>query len=137
MTAARRAADPDIATRPPGTPSSAAERRRAHVSVRESPGRGGNKSVADRGQISAPDAESTTGISSPRAAPATAAEAERRRKRRYRERVRDHRVVVGLDVGEVEIEFLIRHRWLAEADCGDRHQIGRAIAALLADAARR
>jgi len=33
-----------------------------HVSIRESPGRGGNKSNADRGSISRSDAEQLTGI---------------------------------------------------------------------------
>ena len=57
--------------------------------------------------------------------------------RRYRARVRDGRVVPDSDIGANKISFVIETRWLSESDSADRRAVGCAIAAMLADAARR
>jgi hypothetical protein len=60
------------------------------------------------------------------------------RKARYRQRLRDCRIVpADFDVGEAEIDLLIRTGWLSERECNDRRQIGRALKAMLAEAAHK
>jgi hypothetical protein len=61
----------------------------------------------------------------------------RLRQRRYRRRQHDGKVAVTIEVDGEMIELLTRTRWLTEAEADDRAAIGRALAAMLTDAARR
>jgi hypothetical protein len=58
------------------------------------------------------------------------------RQARYRARSRNGRVVVSVEVDERLLDLLVRLRWLREAAAGDRAAIGRALQAMLRDAAR-
>jgi hypothetical protein len=57
--------------------------------------------------------------------------------RRYRQRQRDGRAVYRVEVDGEVVALLIRTRWLAEADAGDKQAVGRAISAMISDAAKR
>lgn len=57
--------------------------------------------------------------------------------KRYRRRRDDGRACYTVELGAEELSFLIRTQWLAEAEAGDKHAVGRAIGAMVADAARR
>jgi hypothetical protein len=60
------------------------------------------------------------------------------RKARYRQRLREHRIVpADFDVGAAILDLLCRTGWLDERHCSDRHQVGRAIKAMLEEAARK
>jgi hypothetical protein len=72
-------------------------------------------------------------------APATRRAALRRaRDRRHRERIKAGRIVVAVELGAEELDWLCRIHWLtaAEADAGDGRVIGEAIARGLAASAR-
>jgi hypothetical protein len=62
----------------------------------------------------------------------------RERHRRHRERIKAGRIIVPVELGAVELDWLISVHWLtpAEADAGDARIIGAAIAAGLAASAR-
>jgi hypothetical protein len=57
------------------------------------------------------------------------------RTQRYRQRVRAHKVVVGVEIDEQLLGLLIRLHWLQERDAADRAAIAAALARMLADAA--
>lgn len=59
------------------------------------------------------------------------------RHRRFRQRRRDGLACYTITIGAAELEFLIRTHWLLDAEACDRSAVGRAIAAMLSDAARR
>ena len=59
------------------------------------------------------------------------------RQRRYRARLRGDQIVAPVIVGHAVVGMLIDLHWITPADSEDRRAIGRAIAALLAEAARR
>jgi hypothetical protein len=64
---------------------------------------------------------------------------ERRRasRARYRQRLKVGRIVpLDFDIGAAELDLLIKTRWLAERDAADRAAIGRALRAMLSDAAK-
>jgi hypothetical protein len=56
---------------------------------------------------------------------------------RFRARRRAGIAVCQVEFGAPVLDFLIKLRWLDEASAGDRDAVGRAIGALVADAARR
>src|SRR5262245_28147255 len=56
---------------------------------------------------------------------------------RYRARQRDGKAVYAVELGAAELDWLIRLQWLAEGEASDRDAVGRAIGAMLQDAARR
>jgi hypothetical protein len=65
--------------------------------------------------------------------------ADRRRERnsRHRQRCRAGRMVpLDFDVNREVIDMLVRTRWLADRDAGDRHAIGRALRRMLESAAK-
>jgi hypothetical protein len=45
--------------------------------------------------------------------------------------------VIQIEVGAEVLDLLIRLRWLADADAGDKAAVGSAITRMLQDAARR
>ena len=53
------------------------------------------------------------------------------------EKGRDGRAVALVEYDGPVIDLLIKTRWLQEGEAGDRSAVGRAIGAMLADAARR
>jgi hypothetical protein len=72
--------------------------------------------------------------------PRDAAERERkaRNQRAWRERNRAGKkpsAVVGVTISFITLDALIEWGWLREGESEDRHQVGRAISALLEDAA--
>jgi hypothetical protein len=61
----------------------------------------------------------------------------RDRHRRHRARQRDGKACYQVELGCDELTFLIRTRWLTESEVTDKACVSRALAAMLADAARR
>jgi hypothetical protein len=61
----------------------------------------------------------------------------RARQRRYRQRAAAGVWVIQIEVGAEVLDLLIRLRWLADADAGDKAAVGSAITRMLQDAARR
>jgi hypothetical protein len=59
------------------------------------------------------------------------------RHRRFRQHRRDGRACYTVELGGEELDFLVRLQWLQEAEAGDRRAVGRAIGAMVSDAARR
>ena len=59
------------------------------------------------------------------------------RHRRFRARRRAGKAIYAVELGGEELEFLIRTRWLQEAEACDRDAVGAALSRMLADAARR
>ena len=59
------------------------------------------------------------------------------RPQQYRRRCDDGRFKVWVEIGADEIELLVGSHWLPEGESHDRKKIAQAIAALLADAAKR
>jgi len=59
------------------------------------------------------------------------------RRRRYRQRQAAGRAVYLVELSTIEIDWLIRLRWLSETEVSDREAVGRAIAAMVAASARR
>jgi hypothetical protein len=59
------------------------------------------------------------------------------RHRRHRQRVKAGVACAVVEYDAVTVDFLCRTHWLAPSETHDRASIGRAIAALLADSARR
>jgi hypothetical protein len=60
-----------------------------------------------------------------------------KRQRTWRARRRDGAAVYPVPADALALNFLIDLGWLGESESGDRREVGRAIAALLEDAARR
>ena len=56
---------------------------------------------------------------------------------RHRARRRDGRAVALVESDGPVLDLWIKTRWLQEGEAGDRSAVGRAIGAMLADAARR
>ena len=56
--------------------------------------------------------------------------------REYRQRQRSGTIVVPVEIDADTVGFLIRTKWLVEADAADRRKIGLALAAMLRDAAK-
>jgi hypothetical protein len=54
----------------------------------------------------------------------------------YRARQRNGRIVAPVEADADVVGFLIRTKWLAESDAHDRRAIGRAITAVMKDAAK-
>ena len=59
------------------------------------------------------------------------------RRRRYRQRQRDGRAVAPVEFDAAVVDFLVRTAWLPPDEISDRSAVGKAIAAMLQDAARR
>ena len=59
------------------------------------------------------------------------------RDRRYRQRQRDGVMTVMIEIDGAVVDMLARLRWLERRDVHERAEIARAIAAMIADAARR
>ena len=64
---------------------------------------------------------------------------EKRRlaQQRYRRRFDDGRFTVTVEIDGAVVEMLIASRWLGPGECDDRKKVATAIAAMLAEAARR
>jgi hypothetical protein len=56
--------------------------------------------------------------------------------KRHRRRVARHEATAVVVYGETTISFLLRTRWLSEAQAHDRKAVGEAIGRMVADAAR-
>jgi hypothetical protein len=65
-------------------------------------------------------------------------EARRARDRRHKERVKAGRICVVVELGHAELDWLVRIGWVTrdEADQGDSHIVGEAIARGLAVSAK-
>jgi hypothetical protein len=76
---------------------------------------------------------------SPPTADQRAATRERRRlaQRRYRQRLDAGRMTVAVEIDGDVIEMLINSHWLDAGECHDRRKIGMALAAMVAEAAKR
>ena len=61
----------------------------------------------------------------------------RDRQRRYRKRRRSGIAVYPVEINGDVVAMLVRLRWLSERDVHDKDTVARAIAALLADTAKR
>jgi hypothetical protein len=59
------------------------------------------------------------------------------RHKRFRRRRRDGKACAMIEYDASVIDFLVRTHWLQEGEVADRASIGRAIGALIRDAARR
>jgi hypothetical protein len=59
------------------------------------------------------------------------------RHRLFRARRRDGRACYVVELGGEELSWLVRLRWLTETEASDRSAVGRAIGAMISDAARR
>lgn len=64
---------------------------------------------------------------------------EKRRlaQQRYRRRFDDGRFTVTVEIDGAVVEMLIASRWLGPGECDDREKIAKALAAMVAEAARR
>ncbi len=60
----------------------------------------------------------------------------RLQQQRHRQRAREGRAVYPVEIGDEVLTMLISFNWLAECDQHDRAAVGRAIAAMLSDAAK-
>jgi hypothetical protein len=58
------------------------------------------------------------------------------RRRRYRARRAKRRMCVTIELGEIELEFLVRAIWLGRDEDGDRRKVGDAVTRMLAYTAR-
>ena len=58
------------------------------------------------------------------------------RQRRYRARQRACVAVYHVEVGGEVLDMLVRLGWLRDSECGSRREVAKAVAALLADAAK-
>jgi len=56
---------------------------------------------------------------------------------RYRARQRNGKAVYAVELGGEELDWLIKLQWLQECEASEKAAVGRAIGAMLADAARR
>jgi hypothetical protein len=56
---------------------------------------------------------------------------------RFRARRRDGKACYVVELGGEELQFLIRLHWLNENEASDRAAVGKALGAMVADAARR
>jgi hypothetical protein len=72
----------------------------------------------------------------PPSAAAARARERRARQARYRARLRNGRMAVPVEVDAAILDLLVRTRWLDPASVDDRRAIGRALAAMVADAAK-
>ena len=59
------------------------------------------------------------------------------RHRRFRARRRAGKAVASVEFDAAVLNFLVKLKWLLEAEASDRGAVGRAIGALIRDAARR
>jgi hypothetical protein len=64
---------------------------------------------------------------------------ERRRlaQREYRRRLDAGRITVAVEIDAAVVEMLVASRWLPDGDSADRKQIGKALSAMVAEAAKR
>jgi hypothetical protein len=59
------------------------------------------------------------------------------RHKRFRRRRKAGKACYTVELGCEELEFLLRNLWITEAEICDRKAVGRAIGAMISDAARR
>jgi hypothetical protein len=80
----------------------------------------------------------TTSPGPPRGHPAAPSRARRTQvQAAYRRRVAAGRVVIGVELDAAVLDLLVRLRWLDERTANDKAAIGRAVAAMLCETARR